>query len=203
MAKFLLGILSGVVLTVLTVLAMILVAATFGTPAPSVEEDSVLTIRLQGEVPEYSRTDFSFEFMRSGPPPTLLDLRDTLHHAAGDDRIRLAEVCLGMARGMLQRHEHLPPTASMLPHVVLHDRVATVEPVLFPQTLENPLRRVMLLAMARAVLIQILIDDPDIGIQLWSLHPCPAAITRRLRMPEHLPHRLSGYAKPARSFALA
>ena len=88
MAKFLLGILSGVVLTVLTVLAMILVAATLGTPAPSVEEDSVLTIRLQGEVPEYSRTDFSFEFMRSGPRPTLLDLRDTLHHAAGDDRIR-------------------------------------------------------------------------------------------------------------------
>lgn len=88
MAKFLLGILSGVVLTVLTVFAMILVAATFGTPAPSVEEDSVLTIRLQGDIPEYSRTDFSFEFMRSGPPPTLLDLRDTLHHAAGDDRIR-------------------------------------------------------------------------------------------------------------------
>ena len=88
MAKFLLGILSGVVLTVLTVFAMILVAATLGTPAPSVEEDSVLTIRLQGEVPEYSRTDFSFEFMRSGPRPTLLDLRDTLHHAAGDDRIR-------------------------------------------------------------------------------------------------------------------
>ena len=34
------------------------------------------------------------------------------------------------------------------------------------------------------------IDDPDIGIQLRSLRPFPAAISRRYRMPKHLPHRL-------------
>jgi hypothetical protein len=57
--------------------------------------------------------------------------------------------------------------------------------------------------MARAVLIQILVDDPDIRIQLWSLRPFPAAITRGLRMPKHLPHRLSCDTKTARSFSLA
>ena len=62
--------------------------------------------------------------------------------------------------------------------------------MLVPQSHKDPLRRVALLAMARAILIQILIDDPDIGIQLRSLRPFPAAISRRYRMPKHLPHRL-------------
>jgi len=122
---------------------------------------------------------------------------------AGDERIRLAEVRLGMARRMHQRHKHLPSPTSILTHVVLHNRVAAVKPVLVPQPHEDPLRCVALLAMARAVLIQILVDDPDIRIQLWSLRPFPAAITRGLRMPKHLPHRLSSYTKPPGGLSLA
>ena len=38
-----------------------------------------------------------------------------------DHRTRLAEVRLPMARRMDQRHEHLPPPAVMLAHIVLHD----------------------------------------------------------------------------------
>jgi hypothetical protein len=48
-----------------------------------------------------------------------------------------------------------------------------------------------------------LINGSNIGIRLRSLRPFPAAITRWLRMPKHLPHRLSRYAKQACSFTLA
>ena len=45
---------------------------------------------------------------------------------------RLAEVDLGMARRMMQRHESLARRLPAGPDIVLYDRVATGEPVLVP-----------------------------------------------------------------------
>ena len=52
-----------------------------------------------------------------------------LLHAA-DDHQGLAEVALGVARRMGQRHEHLPRLPAVLPYVVLDDGVLAIKPVL-------------------------------------------------------------------------
>ena len=65
-------------------------------------------------------------------------------HAA-DDHQGLAEIALGVARRMGQRHEHLPGLAAMLPYIVLDRGVSAAEPVLILQPLEDALGRVALL----------------------------------------------------------
>ena len=61
---------------------------------------------------------------------------------AADHRHRLAEVGLGMAGRMGQRHEHLPGAGALLADVVLDDGVAAGEAVLGPQPIMDPLGRV-------------------------------------------------------------
>ena len=78
---------------------------------------------------------------------------DLLPHAA-DHGHRLAEVDLGMAGRMGQRHEGLPPLRPADPHVVLHHRVAAGIAVLVAQTLEDPLGRVPLLDRRGPVRLQ-------------------------------------------------
>ena len=56
---------------------------------------------------------------------------DLARHAA-DHRHRLAEVRLGVAGGMDERHEHLARPKPPLTDIVLHDGVAAGEPVLVP-----------------------------------------------------------------------
>ena len=115
---------------------------------------------------------------------------------AGDDRIRLAKVRLGIARRMRQRHEHLPETTAPFPNVILDDGQSTREPMLDAKTLEYPLRCVVLLAVNRSVLLQNTVDDIRERIQLRALRWLAAAVARGLRMPEHLLHRFSRNAKP-------
>ena len=73
-----------------------------------------------------------------------------LHPA--DDHQSLAEVALGVPRGVGQRYEHLPGLAALLPHIVFDDAVSAVEPVLVLQPLEDPLRGVALLPGTSEVL---------------------------------------------------
>ena len=65
---------------------------------------------------------------------------------AGCDRSkgkhRLAEVGLGMAGRVGQRHEHLLRLGTMLAHIVLHARIAAGIAVLGAQALEDALGRV-------------------------------------------------------------
>ncbi len=89
-----------------------------------------------------------------------------LHPA--DDHQCLAEVALGMARRVGERHEHLPRLAAMLSYVVFDRGVPTVEPVLVPQPLEDSLRGVALLLGGAVILFQDLVDDAGIGLQLGS-----------------------------------
>ena len=51
---------------------------------------------------------------------------------AADDSDGFAEICLRMSRWVGQRHEHLPAPPFALPNVVLDDRVAAGETMLYP-----------------------------------------------------------------------
>ena len=106
MVKFLLGVLSGILLTFFFALFVVVVAAMLGSGAPSIEQGSVLTVKLRGEIPEHVGTQFTLDWIRSGPPPTLLDLRNSLKKAAADDRISaLALHCSGLGTGWAKAEE--------------------------------------------------------------------------------------------------
>ena len=51
-------------------------------------------------------------------------------------------------------HEHLTRPKPLLTDIVLHDGVAAGEPVLVPETVEDPLRRVPLLVVAGPIVFQ-------------------------------------------------
>ena len=108
----------------------------------------------------------------------------------GDDRHRLPEVTLGVAWWVGQGHEHLLRPTAVLPDVVLDRRVSAVEPVLTPQPLKDPLRRVALLPGDLAVSFQDGVNHPGEGLKLrlsgWFLPSVPW----RYRVGQHLAHRV-------------
>ena len=109
----------------------------------------------------------------------------------GDDRYRLSEVALGVARRVGQGHEHLLGPPSVLPDVVLDRCVFAVEPVLVPQPLEDPLRRVALLPGNLAVSFQDGVNHPGEGLKLgpsgWVL---AYSVPWPYRVGQHLAHRV-------------
>jgi tRNA U34 5-methylaminomethyl-2-thiouridine-forming methyltransferase MnmC len=70
------------------------------------------------------------------------------------------------------------------------------------KTFEYPLRRVALLAVNRSVLVKNTVNDVREWIQLRASRRLAATIARRLRMPQHLLHRLARYAEPTCRFSL-
>ena len=124
-----------------------------------------------------------------------------LHPA--DDADRLAEIDLGMARWMPQRHKHLALPQPALVHIVLHDRQPTGVAVLVPQTLEDPLRSVPLLCRAALILLQDPVDDPDKRVQLRPCRRLAPPISRRHRERHHLGYRPRVDPKSPRRFASA
>ena len=125
---------------------------------------------------------------------------DLARHAA-DHRHRLAEVRLGVAGGMDERHEHLARPKPPLTDIVLHDGVAAGEPVLVPETVEDPLRRVPLLVVAGPIVFQNPIDDPRERTQLRPPWRLAAAIPRRHRERQHLAYRLAVQPEHPRGLA--
>ncbi len=100
MVKYLLGVLSGFVLAILLALAILMAAVMIQSAEPAIPSDAVLEIRLSGPLPEHMPTDFSLEFLESGMPPTLLQIRNAFKKAAKDDRIRAIVLrCGGLAAG--------------------------------------------------------------------------------------------------------
>ena len=94
MVKYLLGIISGIILVVLFVVFLVLAGVAVQSFEPGIEADSVLTIRLSGRIPEHI-DGFSIQMLRTGPPPTVLELRNVFEKAAEDDRIRALTLHLG------------------------------------------------------------------------------------------------------------
>ena len=105
MVKYLLGILTGVVLIFLLIGAMFLIAVTMGGAPPAIEDDSVLVVRLRGAIPEHVRVAFSFGGWDS-PTPTLLAVREAFQKAARDDQIHaVALYCGGLRVGWAKAQE--------------------------------------------------------------------------------------------------
>ena len=65
-------------------------------------------------------------------------------------------------------HEHLLRPAAMLPHVVLDYGVLAAEPMLVPESLEDPLGCVALLPGTPEVVCQDLVDDAGEGLKLGT-----------------------------------
>jgi protease-4 len=89
MWKFLLGVLVGLVVAV--VVAFVLVFAIgrlFENRQPTIANDSVLVLALNGDIPETAPVDIPIPFMQSQSPPTVRDMWTSLRQAATDDRIK-------------------------------------------------------------------------------------------------------------------
>lgn len=107
--KFMVGLVSGVLLAIVLAIGFFVLAivlAMRGAGQPAIADGSVLTLELRGGVPEHLATDFSFDWIESGPPPTVKGLRDALRRAAEDDRIAaLAIECAGLGVGWAKAEE--------------------------------------------------------------------------------------------------
>jgi len=108
-----------------------------------------------------------------------------------DEHAGLAEIGLRMAGRVMQRHEHLPPAPAVLADVVLHDGVAADEPVLVPEPLEHPLRRMALLGALPEIVPQPLLDDLGEPVELRSPDRRGPPIPRRNRKCQHLPYAVA------------
>ena len=80
------------------------------------------------------------------------------------DRPRLTEVALRVSGRMRQRHEHLTRVTPALPNIVLDYGVATIEPVLIPQSLEDALGCVPLLLRRAQVVFEYAVYDARVGL---------------------------------------
>ncbi len=106
MVKYLLGILTGVALVFLLIGTIVLMAVTMGGAPPSIEDDSVLAVRLSGPIPEHIPVAFSFGPWDNSATPTLLKVREAFQKAARDDQIRaVALYCGGLRVGWAKAQE--------------------------------------------------------------------------------------------------
>jgi protease IV len=90
MAKFLIGVLTGVILTGLFILiAVFAVARLVSREKPVVVADgSTLMLELEGEIPERAPVEFPLPFLERRTPPTVENVWTTLRKAAADNRVR-------------------------------------------------------------------------------------------------------------------
>lgn len=88
MAKFLLGVLVGILLCIFGVVLIVAVIASFGGRAPVIAQDSTLVLDLSGEIVERNPVDVpSVLLMHRGLKPTVKDVHDLLQKAATDKRV--------------------------------------------------------------------------------------------------------------------
>src|SRR3954464_15670502 len=127
---------------------------------------------------------------------------DLLPYAA-DYRHCLAEVGLGMAGRVGQRHKHLLRLGTMLAHIVLHARIAAGIAVLGAQALEDALGRVPLLRRRRAVGRQDLVDDRGDGAELGAARRRGTPVARLHREGQHLAYGVAVDPEAPRRLALA
>lgn len=88
MVKFLIGLATGVLLVFFTVVLLLFAALRFREKPPEIADNSVLVLRLSGELPEKPPMELP-DFLSSGnTPPTVTGVWNALHKAAGDAHIK-------------------------------------------------------------------------------------------------------------------
>ncbi|MGA8027724.1 MAG: hypothetical protein WB992_11305, partial [Bryobacteraceae bacterium] len=89
MAKFLLGVLVGVVVAVVGIFIIALaVGRLFASKQPTIAANSVLVLALSGEVPEAMPVDIPLPAFQAQSAPTVRDIWASLRNAATDNRIK-------------------------------------------------------------------------------------------------------------------
>jgi len=88
MGKFLLGIATGIVLVILTVVLLFIAALRFREKPPSIAANSVLVLRLQGDIPEKPPVELPAILGGDGPRLTVVGVWQTLKKAAADSNIK-------------------------------------------------------------------------------------------------------------------
>ena len=88
MGKFLLGVVTGFVVTVLIVVIAVFAIASMRTKAPAVADNSTLILRLDGDAPEAPPIDVSLPVLEGRTPVTVEALWSMLRRAASDSRIK-------------------------------------------------------------------------------------------------------------------
>jgi len=90
MKKFLLGILTGAALVVVGIVVFAFVALRAASRPPSVSDDTVILVKLSGDIPERIAvtTPFSLPFIGGGESGTIRDYWELFRKAAADRRVR-------------------------------------------------------------------------------------------------------------------
>ncbi|MBV9759799.1 MAG: signal peptide peptidase SppA [Acidobacteriaceae bacterium] len=89
MAKFLLGVVVGVVVAfVAAVIVVLAIGRLFANKQPTIAANSVLVLSLDGELPETPPVEIPFPFGKSQSVPTVRDVWSSLRQAASDNRIK-------------------------------------------------------------------------------------------------------------------
>lgn len=88
MKKFLLGLLSGFVLAAMAVVILGFALMRVGDRRQPVPESSILTLRLEGSIPEQSPVTIPLPWFESQAHSTVADLWAMLHEASRDDHIK-------------------------------------------------------------------------------------------------------------------
>ncbi|PYT27066.1 MAG: signal peptide peptidase SppA [Acidobacteria bacterium] len=88
MAKFLIGVLTGIILVGLFLFIAIFALARMREKPPVIADGSTLMLDLEGEIPERAPVEFPIPFLQRHTPPTVADVWGTLRKATADNRIR-------------------------------------------------------------------------------------------------------------------
>jgi protease-4 len=103
MRNWFLGLLCGLALAFLVLVAAAFLATTFSTLPPSVEEPTTLVLDLEGRIIEQNATDLAARLTQGKLKPTLRELLENIEKAAADSRVtgmvvRLRSPQLGWAK---------------------------------------------------------------------------------------------------------
>ena len=88
MAKFLIGVVTGIILVLLFLFVGFFALMRSREKPPAIAGNSTLVLELEGDVPERAPVEFPVPFLERKTPPTVADVWLTLRKAAADDRIR-------------------------------------------------------------------------------------------------------------------
>lgn len=88
MVKFILGLVTGVILVFLSFVLLILVLLRFKEKPPEIAANSVLTLRLAGDIPERAPVELPDFLGNNEPSLTMVDIYSVLRRAASDSNIR-------------------------------------------------------------------------------------------------------------------
>src|ERR1035441_9696530 len=88
MKKFLLGLVCGAVLVVLCGLILLFSIIRFTSSRPAIADNSLLMLRLEGDVPEKAPVEIPLPVFENRARPTVRDVWSELKRAAEDSRIK-------------------------------------------------------------------------------------------------------------------